>query len=713
MSFRLFLPALLLALPAAAQTVLPDTIVRAQRLDAARNDISPSLGASTTTLDRRVIEGLPQGPSASLNSLLFQTPGVAVDSFGEIHLRGEHRGLQYRLNGITLPEGVAGFGSFLDARSIERVSVLTGALPAQFGYRTGGVVDLTLRSAAQGSSGGRAAGGEGGSAAGGDRGSAAGGESGRASLYGGSRGLINPSIDYARTVGPWDFFVSGSYLRSNQGIENPTRGRPLHNDTEQYRGLAYISRALDDRTRISFITGHSWNRFQIPNSAGQVPEFTAFGVSDFDNRLLRARQTEVNHFNVLALQTSLGALDVQVAAFHRTSRTIFTPDPLGDLLFNGVASQVQRRSDALGLQGDAVYRLNERHTLRFGASVIGDRTRAANRSTVLPIDANGAVLDAPFQIEDRTSRTGFTYGLYVQDEWRIADRLTLNLGVRFDYLDAYVRAGQVSPRANLVWLPFDGTRVSLGYARYFTPPAQDLITPGRLSIFADTTAAPLNTRSDPVRPERSHYFNLGVQQRVTREVSVGVNAYYKNVRDLTDLGQFGRAIVFTPFNYDRGQVYGVEFTAAYRSNRLDAYANLAVSRAAGRGIRSGQFNFGQEELDYVARKYVRLDHDQLITASAGVIYRPWEGARASGTMLAGTGLRRGFANTERQAPYSTYNLGLAQDFLGPDGGQWTARVDVINLADRVVQLRDGSGIGVGAPQFLARRGVYGGLSRSF
>lgn len=677
------------SLPALGQTVLPETVVRAQRLDAARNDISPSLGASTTTLDRRLIEGLPQGPNASLNSLLFQTPGAAADSFGEIHIRGEHRGLQYRLNGITLPEGVAGFGSFLDARSLQRLSVLTGALPAQFGYRTGAVVDVTLRSAAQD------------------------GEGGRVGLYGGSRGLLNPSFDYARTIGPWDFFVTGSYLRSDQGIENPTRGRPIHNHTEQYRGLAVISRQLDDRTRLSFITGHSWNRFQIPNSPGVPTEFTAFGQSTFDSRLLRARQTEVNHFNILALQHSQGALDVQVAAFHRTSRTTFRPDAVGDLLFNGVASQVDRRSDALGVQADAAYRLNERHALRFGASVVGERTRAINRSTVLPLDADGEILDAPLRIEDRAARTGFTYGLYAQDEWRLADRLTLNLGLRFDYLDAYVRAGQVSPRANLVWLPFDNTRVSLGYARYFTPPAQDLITPGRIDLFAGTTGAPLNNRSDPVRPERSHYFNLAVQQRITPALTLGVAGYYKNVRDLTDLGQFGRAIVFTPFNYRRGQVYGVEFTAAYRSARWDAYANLALSRSAGREIRSGQFNFEQAELDYIARKYVRTDHDQLITASAGVVYRPWEGARASVTTLAGSGLRRGFANSERMAPYSTFNIGFAQDFRGPDGGNWTARLDVINLADRVVQLRDGSGIGVGAPQFLARRGVYGGLSRSF
>ena len=678
--------ALSLPLPAAAQiapdvATLPETVIRAQRPAPARTDISPSLGAPATTLDRRAIESLPQGPNASVNSLLFQTPGAAVDSFGEIHIRGEHRGLQYRLNGISLPEGVGGFGSFLDARAIERLSVLTGALPAQFGTRTGGVVDLTLRSAAAG-------------------------EGGRVGLYGGTRGLLNPSLDYARSLGPWDVFVTGSFLRSQQGIENPTRTRsPLHNETEQYRGLAYLSRALDDRTRLSFITGSSWNRFQIPNSAGQPP---AFGTTDFDSRLLRSRQTETNHFNVLALQSSLGALDLQLAAFHRTSMTRYTPDLPGELAFSGVAARVQRRSDALGLQGDGVYRLDEFHTLRFGASLTGERSRAVNRSTVLPLDSDGVALDTPFRIEDRAARTGFTTGFYAQDEWRLAERLTLNLGARFDHLDAYVRASQLSPRANLVWLPWDGGRVSLGYARYFSPPAQDLITPGRLALFEGTTAAPANIRSDPVRPERSHYFNLAVQQRIAPPLTLGLGAYHKDARDLLDLGQFGRALVFTPFNYSRARVYGLEFTAAYRGARFDAYANLALSRAAGQGIRSGQFNFDQAELDYIARKYVRLDHDQLVTASAGVVYRPWEGARASATMLAGTGLRRGFANSERMAPYSTFNIGLAQDW-----GPWTARLDVINLADRVVQLRDGSGIGVGAPQFLARRGVFAGLSRGF
>ena len=678
--------------PAWAQddtTALPELVVEAQRAAAAREQISPRLGATVTTIDRDQIQALPTGPGASFTELLYQVPGAVRDSFGELHLRGEHRGLQYRLNGITLPEGIQGFGSFLDARAVRDVSVLRGALPAQFGYRTGGVIDVNLRSGAME-------------------------PGGQVGVYGGSRGLFTTSMDYGLTAGGYDLFASGTFLRTDQGIEPPTASRsPLHNGSEQARGLVSLSRALDDNTRLSFIAGLSRNAFQIPNIAGRSPDFAAYGLASYDSRNLRASQLETNGFGVLALQHSQGQLDGQIALFTRYSRTHYRPDQIGDLMYTGVASNVTRESMAGGLQGDGAWRLHPDHTLRVGFSVMADRTRASNRSTVLPLDSDGEAIDSPFAITDRSSRLGWLYGAYIQDEWRLTDRLTLNAGLRFDYLDSYSRTGQVSPRINLVWQALENTRITLGYARYFTPPAQELITPGGLALFADTTGAPQNYVSGTVRPERSHYFNLGIDQRLNENLSVGFGAYYKNVRDLLDLGQFGNALVYTPFNYDRAQVYGVEFTANWRSRFFDAFANLALARAMARGIRSGQFNFEADELAYIENKYVRVDHDQLVTASAGVVARPWEGGRVAATMLAGTGLRRGFANTERMAPYATVNFSVAHEFRGPDGGRWTVRGDILNLFDARAQLRDGSGIGVGAPQFLPRRGFYAGLSRAF
>jgi len=43
----------------------------------------------------------------------------------------------------------------------------------------------------------------------------------------------------------------------------------------------------------------------------------------------------------------------------------------------------------------------------------------------------------------------------------------------------------------------------------------------------------------------------------------------------------------------------------------------------------------------------------------------------------------------------------------------TLRLDVVNLFDHVYELRDGSGIGVFAPQFGPRRDFFVGFSQKF
>ncbi len=673
----------LLPLAAAAQdATLPEVVVEARRLDEARTRISPTLGAAVSSLDRKAIEALPLGADAPLNGLLLQFPGVVQDSFGEIHVRGEHRNLQYRINGVTIPEGIQGFGAFLDARAVSRLDLLTGALPAQFGYRTGGVVDVTLRSGAA------------------DPG-------GWVGFTGGSFGTVQPSAGWAGIVAGWDVFATGTYRQSTLGIESPTARQPPANGfTEQARGLFNVSRVLAPDIRLSVIGGASASRFGIPANPGQPTEFGAG-----DSSALRARQWERNQFGIVALQGTRGAFDWQVAGFGRNSTTHYLPDR-NEIAFNGISTDYRRRSAAFGAQADGAWRLNDSHTLRFGMMSMGERTLAANSSFVLVLDPDGEAIGDPFGLATRRARTSWLHGAWVQDEWRITERLTLNAGLRADHADQAVQASQLSPRINAVWRATDATTFSLGYARYFTPPAQELIQPAQAALFAGTTGAPPGTDGQLPRPERSHYFSAGVSHRVDARLTLGADAWFKDARDMLDLGQFGRAIVFTPFNYRQGRTYGAALSAQWRSGPLELNGSITLSRATGRDIRSSQFAFEREELDYIRGKWVRTDHDQLLTAQAGAVWRAWEGGRVSASAYFGNGLRRGFANSERQDPYATLNLGVAHGFTAL-GGRWEARLDLLNLTDARVQLRDGSGIGVGSPQFLARRAVYGGLTRFF
>ena len=112
-----------------------------------------------------------------------------------------------------------------------------------------------------------------------------------------------------------------------------------------------------------------------------------------------------------------------------------------------------------------------------------------------------------------------------------------------------------------------------------------------LALFAGTSNAALSPLNSPVEPERSHYFDAGVTQKITSGLNVGVDGFYKIVTDLIDEGQFGQALIFTPFNYAKGRIYGVELTGNYRSGNFAAYGNLASTVSLAKEVVSGQFNF--------------------------------------------------------------------------------------------------------------------------
>jgi outer membrane receptor protein involved in Fe transport len=672
------------------------------KLDEARQNIVAPTGATTYRINHRDIEALPQGANTPLDKVLLQLPGVTQDSAasGELHVRNEHGNLQYRINGIMLPDGVGAFGQILDTGIVGSLALLTGALPAQYGFRTSGVIDIQTKTDAFNNSG-------------------------SVSVYGGSHGTITPSFEYGGTAGQTQYFASGRFMQNNLGIENPTPAyEAIHDRTNQEKGFAYVSTVLDPTSRLTYIGGISNATFQIPNNPGQSPNFAAFGVSNFNSAFLNEHQHEFNQFNVVAYQKSSEGIDYQIAYFNRYSQLHFYPDPIGDLVFNGVSSDVYRQSLINGIQEDTAWRVADAHTLRFGFTVSGERSLVNNASILLPLanpaDPTAGTVDAPFSIFDKSTKLGWLVGTYVQDEWRITNQLTLNAGLRFDQMHQYVDANQLSPRASLTWKPQDGTIFHAGYARTFTPPQQVVAAPTNLALVTPPTA-PANTQTpevplnSPVLPERAHVFDVGVDQKIypIPGLEVGIDGYYKLARDLLDDGQFGAAYVLSGFNYERGENVGVELKATYRNGNFSAYANAAWGKQIATNVVANQFLFGQDELNYIATHYIYTDHAQTWTGSAGASYL-WNGTRFSASMIFGSGLRSGFANTDHLPWYTQVNVGLSRDFnIVAPNKPTTVRFDIVNLFDKIYEIRDGTGIGVFAPQFGPRRGFFAGITQKF
>ncbi len=685
--------------PASSDATPEEIVITAKRLDTARDAIAPSLGASDYVIDRKAIENTPQGVDTSFNQVLLQAPGVSQDSYGQLHVRNEHGNLQYRINGIILPEGISGFGQALDPRFADSIDVITGTLPAQYGYRTSGIVDIATKSGAF------------------DQG-------GDVSLYGGSRGTFEPSITASGSSGAFNYYLSGSYLQNDLGVENPTSsGDAIHDHTTQAHGFAYLSYIPTTDARISAMLGTSIGYFQIPDNPGQTPKFTDAGLSSFNSRDLNQNQREINHYAIVAFQVSGDRLDYQIAPFTRYSETKFSPDPLGDLIFNGFSDRSQLSSWSSGIQGDASYKLTDDHTLRAGIFTSAERTITQVTSDVFPVDPFGAQInDQPVRIYDQNSKTGYLYGLYLQDEWTITPELTLNFGGRFDVVNAYTDENQISPRVNLVWKPDSDTTLHIGYARTFTPPPQELVGSQSIGELIGTTKQPEVLLNAPVRAEREHYFDAGIVRTVLPGLDIGLDSYYKLKRNLIDEGQFGESLVQSPFNYRFGRAYGVEATGSYHNGPFGTYANVAYGQEKGKDIISSQFFFTPAELAFIHNNAIYTDHDQAWTISGGASYALSDAVgqvRTSLDVIFGSGLRRSPLNAvepngEKLPSYTQVNIGFAQDIeaSGAFAGT-TIRFDIVNIFDDSYEIRDGTGVGVGAPQFGPRRGFFAGIIKNF
>ncbi len=703
---------------AASQTPAEEITVTAARLNAARNNIEPSTGASTYNFTSQAIQDMPGGDAAPLNQVILQAPGIDQDSSadGTLHIRNEDLNVQYRINGVVLPDGLSFFGQGLSPFFIDSMSLITGALPAEYGLRTAGIVDIQTKSGVFQNGG-------------------------SVSLYGGSYGTFHPSAEYAGSADGFNYYVSGDYMQSDHGANAVTpKYNSIHDDTQQGHGFGYLEKIIDPSTKVSLIAGSFTGAFQIPDNPGQAPNFgpasspaptpdgTINGSTNYDSSKTNETQTEGAYFAAASYLRSEEYVDYQISMFTKYSTLHFTPDIDEDIAFNGIAQNALRQDWANGLQAEGSYRIGAGHTLRAGVILNEERTSADTTNYVLPVDGSGIPTSStPLVVTDDLAKTGWTYSAYLQDEWKVLPTVTVNYGGRFDVVNTDTMENQISPRLNVVWQATPTTTVHAGYASYFTPPPFELFAGPDLAKFAGTSAdcaqsgpgtSETGTCTDsPIKAERDQYLDAGVTQDVLPGLKVGLDVYYKHARNLIDESQFGAPVILTAFNYATANNKGVEITTTYNNGPFSYYGNLAIAEQKAEDISSGQYNFSPDDLAVIAGMPINTDHSQLMTASGGVSYL-WDGTRYSVDMIAGSGLRAREPNNivpngSTVPSYEQVNFGVSHVFADAPGGPVTVRLDLINVFDEVYLLRSGSGLGVFASQYGPRRSLYAGVTKEF
>ena len=694
-----FKPAIeVLVLPASRRTLLDLVLESEQALTVpvGASRVHPqngltATGASKYTFTAHDITNLPQGEATPLNQVLLQMPGVALDQNQEIHIRGEHAGIQYQMNGIMLPLDINNdptFTQLLNSYFVKSVSLIDGVLPAEYGYRTSGVIEISTKNGCDDAHN-------------------------EFTIYGGQRDTAQPSFQLGGCNGKFSYYLTGVYTHSNLGLSSATRGPdPIHDCTNQGQGFAYLTYSISPTTQLSLSTGMTVASNQFPNVPGETPEFKLSGVNpaDFPSTDIDSTLDQQDYYGVLALNGALGPnSDYQLAYTMHYNRENFNPDRISDLIYQGIAPKVFDSDFSNSAQGNLTYRWND-HSFRGGFYFGEYGVEADNTSQVFPLKG-GAPLTVPISITTDLNKVYLVYGVYLQDTWQLNEKLSVNFGSRWDRVSGLVNDSQFSPTINFGYKLRRDTTVHAGFAGKFQTPKLQGISPGIASLNRTTGGVgpgiPLNTSLDA---ETDYTWDVGYTHQITPQLALSQDGYFRMDRHYIDEGQFGFVPIDAPFNYVRGYGAGLENSLTYNLPNLTLRVSSYVAREEVRGVATGQYNFPPPaQLHYIDQHFIVLDHTPLVGGSGGAAYK-WKTWQFTCDGLFSSGLRGGFANRTQLPKVWQFNLSAAKSLDIPLLGHIENRVILLNVFDRINLIRPATGIGVFQSAYGPRVTVYDALT---
>ncbi len=672
-----------------------------------RNRIDGSSPTSSREVDQQMIEDLPQGDDVKLPKLIATTtPGVVQGPFGQTFIRGNHANIQYQIDGVQLPDSPSStFGQAFSPRNIDHMEVITGGIPAEYGERLAGVVNIITKT------GGEVPG-------------------GTAEVGYGAYHTLSPQANYSgsNSAGDFHYYVSGAFTKTDRGIDTPqpksltdiTQGgkEAIHDDSnanDQFLKLDWQASTLD---RLTFVAYSSYSLYQIPNMPSSFgPDDSIFIQPDqFGNDPLHFvpyntndTQAENNAYAQMVWKHSLDSKSFfQIAPYYKFSKLNVGNDLSNDLFAATYAPNpsdsssfaMNRVTNNFGIKGDYSNRLSDAHLLKAGFQIQNSST-TGNTNVWFQQAGTPAFTES----SDNSPQSGDFESLYVQDEFKISKKLTLNAGVRVDgtqflFADSSTQDSWVQPRIGLSYLVTETTKIHAFYGLLFQPaPIEDLRASFRLVDGA--TIQPYD-----IKAEKDNYFEVGVSQQFGDQI-INLNTYYKSAKNMLDDSQLLNTSIAQPYNFAVGYAYGVELSVEGKIvPGLTDYFNYSYEIAKGKGISGGIFALAPGD---ISTGYQYLDHVQIQTANAGLTYRRdrWS---LTGQGFYGSGLRTGPGNSLSLPGHFTTDASATYDF---SGDSWLSKtklsVDLLNITDNVYPITIANGFN--GSHYAAGRELFIRLSK--
>jgi len=531
----------------------------------------------------------------ALQDAVATLPGWAIEDNGLLHARGVDDGFLYVVDGVPVYERLDALNGIApDPASLESISVLTGYVAPEFGYKAGGVIELRSAPAADRW-----------------RGTADGG-----------LGTLSTRQAGGSAGGPlghgFGVRISGSAVGSERFLD-PVHPDNLHNTGHQgsVSGEIDAGRGGRDRATVGWAVGRA--RYDVPNTEAQElaeqdqrQRIWSDALTASWQRMWSDRTASQLSAYARRSGSALDGSERDVPLFASADRSLRRAGLLASLSHQRGAHLVKGGIEAQALS------LDEDFTFAVTDVEAGEEAGLSD----------GALEHGPqnpFVFGGR-SRPSLV-SIYVQDTWQANARLTVAAGVRFDRSTLLLARRQSSPRAGVSFRVTDSTVVRASINRYFQPPQPEYLLLSsseqarELSPFVTDEAG----GGADVEPERQWALEAGLEHRVGRW-RIDTAWWRRDAREVADPNVFFGTTVIFPNAVAKGRAQGIDVRLEVpRSRGWSGYGSATISKVIQTGPVTGGLFLEDDIPDLGPGVEFLPDHDQRVAMAGGVT---WEHARS-------------------------------------------------------------------------------------
>jgi hypothetical protein len=476
--------------------------------------IDPEQAGSISQIGSDVIQDrLSSIPGRSLQDLLNSQPGWLYEGNAVLHPRGSEYQTQFVVDGIPLTDNRSpSFGPAIDADDVQSLSIYTAGIPAEYGRKMGGVVEVNTLQDSQP------------------------GFHGQIVLSGGSFDSAGASAQGQYVWGKNTFGASASGSMTDHYL-NPVVPQNYTNTGTLGDFSVNYERDLTTKDRLRFIVRHELSRYDLPNeqvqqSAGQLQtadNIETMGIASYHHTFSNAAadfrgmvRNNANDFNSNASSTPI---------------EVFQHNFFREGYFKGTATVDYGRNEwKFGVESDNIF-LNENFSYKVTDPTQFDPT-------------------TPLTLGFLGSRPDLEQSAFVQDQIRLKN-WTINAGLRWDHYQLLLNRHAVDPRFSISrYFPSADLVLHFSYDRVFqTPSFENLLLSSSVAV---ESIDPTNFLWLPIEPSEGNYYEAGLTKVFVGKVKLDTNYFRRLVANYADDSQIENTTISFPIAFRKAVIYGAE-----------------------------------------------------------------------------------------------------------------------------------------------------------